>query len=120
MPEGPAPGMPFAHRVLAALDTIDSDAPIASTCSTLSFGSTRSARAVVAAWLDAVADVRGVPRFWRFKHVDLGSRLVRLVDDAADQRGFRRIAVNTYNRPHLTRLEGGLDTTSSMCCRSGG
>jgi CelD/BcsL family acetyltransferase involved in cellulose biosynthesis len=67
------------------------------------------AREVVAAWLDAVAHMQGVPRFWRFKDVHLASKLFRLVDDAVVQRGLCRIAVNPYKRPHLTRLEGGID-----------
>jgi CelD/BcsL family acetyltransferase involved in cellulose biosynthesis len=67
------------------------------------------ARDVVAAWLNAVAHMQGVPRFWRFKHVHLASKLLRLVDDAVVQRGLCRISVNPYTRPHLTRLEGGLD-----------
>lgn len=67
------------------------------------------ARAVVAAWLDSIAYMEGVPRFWRFKHVDIGSKFVRLIDDGVAQRGYCRIAVNVYKRPHLTRLEGGFD-----------
>ena len=67
------------------------------------------ARDVVAAWLDAVAHMQGVPRFWRFKHVHLASKLLRLVDDAVVQRGLCRTSVNRYTRPHLTRLAGGID-----------
>ncbi len=136
---------PFYARgvVLAALDTINSDAPIEALIvrggqrellglfpyelRRLPFETADSAgnlyqpcrmplirreqaRTVVSAWLDAVAHMPGVPRLWRFKHVDLGSNFVRLIDDAVAQRGFCRIAVNAYQRPHLTRLEGGLDT----------
>jgi CelD/BcsL family acetyltransferase involved in cellulose biosynthesis len=136
---------PFYARgvVLAALDTINSDAPIEALVvrdgqrellglfpyerRRLPFETADSAgnlyqpcrmplirreqaRAVVTAWLDTIARMQGVPRFWRFKHVDLGSKLVRLVDDAAAPRGYCRIAVNAYKRPHLTRLEGGLDS----------
>lgn len=135
---------PFYARgvVLAALDTINCDAPIEALVvrdgqrellglfpyerRRLPFETADSAgnlyqpcrmplirreqsRAVVSAWLDAVAYRRGVPRFWRFKHVDLGSKLVGLIDDAVAPRGLCRIAVNVYKRPHLTRLEGGLD-----------
>lgn len=45
------------------------------------------ARDIVGAWLDAVAHMRGVPRFWRFKHVHLTSKLLELADDVVTQRG---------------------------------
>ena len=67
------------------------------------------ARDIVGAWLDAVAHMRGVPRFWRFKHVHLTSKLLELADDAVTQRKLCLVPVNRYTRPHLTRLEGGLD-----------
>ena len=68
------------------------------------------ARDIVPAWVDAVAHMQSVPRFWRFKHVDLASKLLRLAEDAVAQRGLCLISVNRYTRPHLTRLDGGLDS----------
>jgi len=63
---------------------------------------------VVAAWLDAMQTRRDVPLLWHLRHMDLGSELIALLDDALAQRGLCRIAVNAYQRPRLTRLEGGV------------
>jgi CelD/BcsL family acetyltransferase involved in cellulose biosynthesis len=67
------------------------------------------AAAVVEAWLDVMLGSGGVPRLWQLRHVDLDSQLTALLDAALARRGLRSVAVNTYQRPRLTRLEGGLD-----------
>ena len=67
------------------------------------------ATAVVGAWLDAVGIRAGIPRFWQLKHVDLASPLTAVIDAELSRRGLLRLAVNSYQRPRLTRLPGGLD-----------
>ena len=67
------------------------------------------AAAVVGAWLDAMAVRDGVPRFWQLKHLDLASPLTAVIDAELARRGLLRLAVNSYQRPRLTRLPGGLD-----------
>ena len=67
------------------------------------------AAAVVEAWLDATLAREGLPRRWQLRHVDLDSKLTALLDAALARRGLRSVAVNTYQRPRLTRLDGGLD-----------
>jgi CelD/BcsL family acetyltransferase involved in cellulose biosynthesis len=66
------------------------------------------AREVVGAWLDAVQSSPNVPFLWRLRHMDLGSELIALLDDALAERGLCRVAANAYQRPRLTRLEGGV------------
>lgn len=68
------------------------------------------AAAAITAWLDAAHTVGGIPRFWRFRHVDLESKMVELLDAALSRRSLCRTAVTRYTRPHLTRLKGGLES----------
>jgi hypothetical protein len=68
----------------------------------------------VTAWLDAVAHMQGVPRFWRFKHVHLTSKLLQLADDAVRQRGLcpsRSIAIRA---PTSRGLKAASTAISSM------
>jgi CelD/BcsL family acetyltransferase involved in cellulose biosynthesis len=67
------------------------------------------AAAVVGAWLDAMVDRDGVPRLWQLRHLDLTSPLTAVIDAELARRGLLRLAVNSYQRPRLTRLPGGLD-----------
>lgn len=68
-----------------------------------------AAKAVLGAWLDAILYAEDMPRLWQFRHVDLGAALMPLLDEALAERALLRLAVNTYRRPHLTRVQGGLD-----------
>lgn len=65
---------------------------------------------VLGAWLDAVRGAGDLPRFWRFRHMHLDSRFVELLDGALTARSLRRVAVSFYRRPHLTRLESGIES----------
>ena len=76
-----------------------------------------AAKLVLGAWLDAVLHAEDLPRFWQFKHVDLGSALMPLLDEALAARSLHRLAVNTYRRPHLTRVQGGPDTHNRRVLR---
>jgi CelD/BcsL family acetyltransferase involved in cellulose biosynthesis len=67
------------------------------------------AATVVGVWLDALAARHGLPRFWQLKHLDLASPLTAVIDAELARRGLLRLAVNSYQRPRLTRLPGGLD-----------
>ncbi len=76
-----------------------------------------AAKQVLGAWLDAALHAVDMPRFWQFKHVDLGSALMPVLDDALAERFLNRLAVNTYRRPHLTRVQGGFDTHNRCVLR---
>ncbi len=64
---------------------------------------------VLGAWLDTVRGASGLPRFWQFRHMHLDSRFVQLLEGALAGRSLGSVALNLYRRPHLTRLEGGID-----------
>lgn len=76
-----------------------------------------AAKQVLGAWLDATLYADDMPRFWQFKHVDLGSALMPVLDEALAERALHKLAVNTYRRPHLTRVQGGLDTHNRCVLR---
>jgi CelD/BcsL family acetyltransferase involved in cellulose biosynthesis len=68
-----------------------------------------AAKPVLGAWLDAALHDDDLPRFWQFKHADLGSALMPVLDAALAERFLDKLAVNTYRRPHLTRVQGGFE-----------
>ena len=67
------------------------------------------AAAVIGAWLDAIDIRAGIPQFWQLRHVDLASPLTAVIDAELACRGLLRLVVNSYQRPRLTRLPGGLN-----------
>jgi hypothetical protein len=70
--------------------------------------------AAVAAWFREVA--RGtLPRVWMFRDMQVSGPLTTLVAREADARGFSARIVNEYHRPHLTRLDGGLEQHFQRC-----
>jgi|GEM_PF-1003271 len=65
---------------------------------------------VLGAWLDAVRNAADLPRFWCFRHMHLDSRFVELLEVSLTGRSLRSVALSLYRRPHLTRLESGIDS----------
>jgi CelD/BcsL family acetyltransferase involved in cellulose biosynthesis len=76
-----------------------------------------TAKQVLGAWLDATLHAADLPRFWQFKHVDLGSAVMPVLDEALAERFLNKHAVNTYRRPHLIRMQGGFDTHNACVLR---
>jgi CelD/BcsL family acetyltransferase involved in cellulose biosynthesis len=62
---------------------------------------------VVSTWTNAIASDR-LPRVWRLPDVRLDTALAEAIREAAVSDGLHTAMANTYRRPRLTRLAGGL------------
>jgi len=62
---------------------------------------------VISAWTNAIAS-DGIPRVWRLPDIRLDTPLAHAIRETAARNGLRTAIANTYTRPRLTRLAGGL------------
>lgn len=67
------------------------------------------ARAVVAAWLEAI-ETGAIPRRWTFRNIGLSSEFLRHVESLDGSSAPELIPFAPYARPRLTRLTGGFET----------
>lgn len=68
----------------------------------------REAGRVIEAFLDRLGH-GGVPRFWKFPHVDCSGPFARLLSEAAAAAGLVTLRAHGYERPLLTRQAEGFE-----------